>query len=122
MIDTAKRKERAVLVGIITRDQPREKLDEYLDELAFLAETADAICLKRFTQSLDHPDNKTFVGSGKLKEIKQFVEEEKPELLIFDDELSPSQLRNLEKEFLEKGVKIVDRNNLVARGQLRWIG
>ncbi|MDH5296895.1 MAG: GTPase HflX, partial [Nitrospirota bacterium] len=113
MIDTAKKQETCILVGIITRKQNREQLEEYLDELAFLAETADAICLKRFTQSLDHPDTRTFVGSGKLNEIKLFVKEKKPDLILFDDELSPSQLRNLGEEFKDTGAKILDRNNLI---------
>lgn len=112
-IETAKKQETCILVGIVTKQQSREQLDEYLDELAFLAMTANAHCLKRFTQNLDHPDSRTFVGSGKLNEIKDYVEEHKPDMIIFDDELAPSQLRNLEKEFKEKGVKILDRNNLI---------
>lgn len=113
MIDTAKKQETCVLVGIVTKQQSRELLDEYLDELAFLALTANAVCLKRFTQNLDHPDSRTFVGSGKLNEIKAYVDEYKPDMIIFDDELAPSQIRNLEKEFKDKGVKILDRNNLI---------
>lgn len=113
IIETAKKQETCILVGIVTKQQSREQLDEYLDELAFLAMTANALCLKRFTQNLDHPDSRTFVGSGKLNEIKDYVEEHKPDMIIFDDELAPSQLRNLEKEFKEKGVKILDRNNLI---------
>jgi GTP-binding protein HflX len=113
MIDTAKKQETCILVGIVTKQQSREQLDEYLDELAFLALTANAVCLKRFTQNLDHPDSRTFVGSGKLNEIKAYVDEFKPDMIIFDDELAPSQIRNLEKEFKEKGVKILDRNNLI---------
>ena len=113
MIDTAKKQETCVLVGIVTKQQSRELLDEYLDELAFLALTANAVCLKRFTQNLDHPDSRTFVGSGKLSEIKAYVDEYKPDMIIFDDELAPSQIRNLEKEFKDKGVKILDRNNLI---------
>lgn len=100
-------------MGIVTKDQSKEQLTEYLDELAFLAETANARCLKRFTQNLDRPDTRTFVGSGKLKEIKDFVAENKPSMIIFDDELAPSQLRNIESEFKEAGVKILDRNNLI---------
>ncbi|MFN6379345.1 MAG: GTPase HflX [Flavobacteriales bacterium] len=113
MIDTAKKQETCILVGIVTKQQSRDLLDEYLDELAFLALTANAVCLKRFTQNLDHPDSRTFVGSGKLNEIKAYVDEYKPDMIIFDDELAPSQIRNLEKEFKEKGVKILDRNNLI---------
>lgn len=113
LIETTKEQETCVLVGIVTKKQSREQLDEYLDELAFLAQTANALCLKRFTQSLDHPDSRTFVGSGKLQEIKDFVIEHKPNMIIFDDELAPSQLRNLEREFKDKEVKILDRNNLI---------
>jgi GTP-binding protein HflX len=113
LFETAKKQETCILVGIITKQQSRDLLEEYLDELAFLALTANAVCLKRFTQSLDHPDSRTFVGSGKLNEIKEYVEEHKPDMIIFDDELSPSQLRNLEKEFKDKGVKVLDRNNLI---------
>jgi len=97
----------------VTKTQSRELLEEYLDELAFLAETANAKCLKRFTQNLERPDSRTFVGSGKLNEIKSFVQENKPSMIIFDDELAPSQLRNIEGEFKETGVKILDRNNLI---------
>ncbi len=97
----------------MTKTQSRELLEEYLDELAFLAETANAKCLKRFTQNLERPDSRTFVGSGKLNEIKSFVQENKPSMIIFDDELAPSQLRNIEGEFKETGVKILDRNNLI---------
>lgn len=113
MIETAKKQETCILVGIVTRQQNKQQLEEYLDELAFLAETADAKCLKRFTQNLEHPDSRTFVGSGKLTEIKQFVAEKKPDLIIFDDELSPSQLRNLEGELKDMGAKVLDRNNLI---------
>jgi GTP-binding protein HflX len=110
---TTQEQETCILVGIVTKDQSKDQLTEYLDELAFLAETANARCLKRFTQNLDRPDTRTFVGSGKLKEIKDFVAENKPSMIIFDDELAPSQLRNIEGEFKEAGVKILDRNNLI---------
>ena len=83
-------------------------LTEYLDELEFLAETAGAIPVKRFTQKLDHPDSKTFMGSGKLNDIVEFIKAEDIDLLIFDDELSPSQQRNLEKI---AGCKVMDRNS-----------
>jgi len=112
-VSTSKEQETCILVGIISQKQTREQLDEYLDELAFLAETANARCLKRFTQNLERPDTKTFVGSGKLIEIKGYVAEHKPTMIIFDDELAPSQLRNLEREFAEMEVKILDRNNLI---------
>lgn len=103
--------ERAVLVGLIIKgEQEEEQLKEYLDELAFLAETAGAVTIKRFTQKVSHPDSRTFVGKGKLNEIKVFIQENEIGLVIFDDELSPSQLRNIERE-LE--VKILDRSNLI---------
>lgn len=103
--------ERAVLVGLITASQNEQKSKEYLDELAFLTETSGATPVKRFSQRLDYPNPRTFVGEGKLGEIKQFLTEN-PEvgMVIFDDELSPKQLRNIEKE-LE--VKILDRTILI---------
>ena len=102
--------ETAVLIGVITREQPEHKIQEYLDELEFLTLTAGGTNIKRFTQKLDRPDSKTFIGSGKLNEVKEFIKENKVDTAIFDDELSPSQLRNIEK-FLE--VKILDRTNLI---------
>lgn len=102
--------EHVVLVGLITQDQPEEKLNEYLDELEFLAFTAGAETKARFTQKLQQPDSKYFVGSGKLAEIKEFVLKNKIDTVIFDDELTPSQLKNIEK-FLDK--KIIDRTNLI---------
>lgn len=110
---TAVEPETCILVGIVTRDQSREQLDEYLDELEFLASTAHARCLKRFTQNLDRPDTRTFVGSGKLEEIIQYVDEFKPNLIIFDDELAPSQLRNLDRVFKDKNIKVLDRSTLI---------
>ena len=102
--------EKAVLVGLVTKDQDEEKLKEYMDELEFLAYTAGATVEKRFTQKMSQPDSKTFVGSGKAMEIRDFVKEHEIGTVIFDDELSPSQLKNLERE-LE--VKILDRTNLI---------
>ena len=98
------------MAGVVTRHQSEQMLTEYLDELEFLAETAGAIPVKRFTQKLDHPDSKTFMGSGKLNEIIEFIKAEDIDLLIFDDELSPSQQRNLEKI---AGCKVMDRNTLI---------
>lgn len=98
------------MAGLITRNQTEQMLDEYLDELAFLAETAGAIPVKRFTQKLDHPDSRTFMGSGKLNEVIEYIKAESIDLLIFDDELSPSQLRNVEKL---AGIKVLDRNSLI---------
>jgi GTP-binding protein HflX len=110
-LSTAKPHETCVLVGLATRHQRREQLEEYLEELAFLAETAHAETVQVFIQSLDKPDVRTFVGSGKIQEIKEFVEEADVDLVIFDDELSPIQLRNIEKEIPER--KILDRTNLI---------
>ncbi|MFN4123558.1 MAG: GTPase HflX [Flavobacteriales bacterium] len=109
-ISTSKQRETAVLVGLIMRNQSEEQLKEYLDELEFLADTAGAQTLKRFTQKLDHPDRKYFVGSGKLEEINSYVKEHEVDMVIFDDELSPSQLRNIEQYL---NCKILDRNNLI---------
>jgi len=110
-LSTAKPAETCVLIGLATRHQRREQLEEYLDELAFLAETAKAETRQVFIQSLDKPDVRTFVGSGKLNEIKEYVEEEDIDMIIFDDELSPIQLRNIEKEIPER--KVLDRTNLI---------
>lgn len=105
-----KKAEKAILVGISSNRQGRDKVNEYLDELAFLVETAGGIPVHRFTQSLDSPHPKTYVGTGKLEEISQYVEAEEIDLVVFDDELGPSQLRNIEKA-LE--CKILDRTNLI---------
>ena len=115
LVETAKPQETCVLVGIITQTQTKRLLTEYLDELAFLAETANAQTLERFTQSLPHPDSRTFVGTGKIEEIKNYVHEHDVDMVIFDDELAPSQLRNLEQVFNieDKKVKVLDRNNLI---------
>ncbi len=102
--------ENAVLVGLITQHQTEEKLNEYLDELEFLAFTAGATVKKRFTQKLSQADSKTFVGTGKAIEIRDYVKENGIDTVIFDDELSPSQLKNLEREI---EVKILDRTNLI---------
>lgn len=102
--------ERCVLVGVISSDITEEIAYEYLDELEFLAETAGAVTIEKFLQKIPIPNPRTYVGSGKLDEIKEYVKENEIDLVIFDDELSPSQLRNIERE-LE--VKILDRNNLI---------
>lgn len=108
---------RAVLVGIIYQHQTEEKLEEYLDELAFLAETAGIKSVKRYSQKLDKPLPGTFIGSGKLTEIEEWVRTEEIELVVFDDELSPSQLRNIDRIFNpdqnNKKVLILDRTNLI---------
>ena len=100
----------AVMVALITKGQPEEKVVEYLDELAFLAETLGLEVVKSFTQRMERPEVKTFVGKGKLEEIKTYIKAEDVKTIIFDDDLSPSQLRNLERE-LE--VKIYDRSLLI---------
>ena len=102
--------ETAVLVGLVTNTQEKEKVHEYLDELAFLVETAGGIAVDRFTQPLDHPNSKTYVGSGKLDEIRQYVKAAEIDMVVFDDELGGSQIRNIEK-VLE--CKILDRTNLI---------
>jgi GTP-binding protein HflX len=102
--------ETAVLVGVIQQDQTTELASEYLDELAFLTETAGAETKAVFTQRLEVPHPKTFIGSGKLAEVGDFVREEEIDIVIFDDELSPSQLRNIERELK---CRILDRTNLI---------
>ena len=107
--------ENAVLVGLITPSQKEMKAKEYIDELAFLADTAGAHVLKTFFQKLDYPNPRTFVGEGKLAEIKEYIKLQEDTdfpvgMVIFDDELSPLQLRNIEKELQ---VKILDRTNLI---------
>jgi GTPase len=110
MTDTSVRQERVVLIGLITSHEDEARIDEYLDELAFLVETAGGNAVKRFIQRLESADRRTFVGSGKLMEISAFVKEENIDAAIFDDELSPSQIRNIEREL---NCKILDRNNLI---------
>lgn len=110
MIETNKQQERAILVGIIYPGQDEKEVVEYLEELAFLTETAGAEPVKRFIQKLDAPNPKTFVGTGKIEEIAAYIEENRIDIAIFDDELSPSQLRNIEKEL---GCRILDRTNLI---------
>lgn len=102
--------EKTVLVGLATRAQSEAKTAEYLDELAFLADTAGAEPVARFTQKLDYPNPRTYVGTGKLEEIRQYVEDNEIGLVIFDDELSSKQVANIEKELK---VKILDRTSLI---------
>lgn len=102
--------EKAVLVGLVTKEQSESQVKEYLAELAFLAETAGAVAVKSFYQKLTHPDSKTFVGKGKLEEIKDYIWEKEIQLAIFDDELTGSQIANIQKE-LE--VKTIDRSDLI---------
>jgi GTPase len=110
MIDTAIRQERVILIGLITSREDEIHIDEYLDELAFLVDTAGGVAVHRFVQRLESADRRTFVGSGKLMEISNYVQEESIDAVIFDDELSPSQIRNIERELK---CKILDRNNLI---------
>ncbi len=108
--DTAVKQERAVLVGVIRPGEKPEETKEYLDELAFLVDTAGGAVDEVFTQKMLKPDRATFVGTGKLEEIKGYVQSEEIDMVVFDDELSPSQLRNIERELQ---VKILDRSNLI---------
>lgn len=104
------KEERAVLVGVIQKEQTEPQVQEYLDELSFLADTAGAVTVKRFTQKLAHPDSRTFIGKGKLEEIAHYVKDKDIRLVIFDDELSGAQINNIEKA-LE--VKTIDRSDLI---------
>ncbi len=108
--DTAAKQEKAVLVGIITPGGTEEKEREYLEELEFLVDTAGGLTIKTFTQKMQRPERATFVGTGKLEEIKAYVVSEEIDMVVFDDELSPSQMRNIETELQ---VKILDRSNLI---------
>ena len=103
--------ERAILIGLITPKLQRNQVYEYLEELAFLAKTAGALPVRNFTQKLKHPDNSTFLGKGKINEVKEFAISEKIDIIIFDDDLTPSQIRNIQKIFPER--KILDRSNLI---------
>lgn len=107
---TQEETERTVLVGLITNTQNEAKANEYLDELAFLAETAGAQPVKKFLQRLDTPNSRTFVGAGKLAEIKNYIDENEIGMVIFDDDLSAKQVQNIEKELQ---VKILDRTSLI---------
>ncbi|MFA7116198.1 MAG: GTPase HflX [Bacteroidales bacterium] len=102
--------ENCILIGIITQTSNEEETKEYLDELNFLAKTAGAIVIKRFTQRLNKPNGTTYLGSGKIEEIKNYISENEIKLVIFDDELTPTQLRNIERIF---ECKILDRTNLI---------
>jgi GTP-binding protein HflX len=104
------KEERAILVGVIDKTQTEEQVQEYLDELAFLADTAGAVTMKRFTQKLTHPDSKTFIGKGKLEELKAYIVLKDIRVVIFDDELSGSQISNIEKVL---DTKTIDRSDLI---------
>ncbi len=102
--------QKAILVGVVTKDQTEAEVKEYLNELAFLAETAGAVAVKTFYQKLAHPDSKTFIGKGKLEEIKDYVWEKEIQLAIFDDELTGSQISNIQKEI---EIRVIDRSDLI---------
>jgi GTP-binding protein HflX len=110
MIETGKEEIRAVLVGVIYPGQEEREVNEYLDELEFLTDTAGAVPVKRYLQKINSPNPRTFVGSGKIGEIAEYISNNKIDLVIFDDELSPTQLRNIEKEL---DCRILDRTNLI---------
>lgn len=105
-----KAEERAVLVGVVQKNQEEREVQENLDELAFLAETAGAVAIKTFTQKLPQPDSKTFIGKGKLEEVAAYIKTHPADIIIFDDELSGSQITNIEKA---TGVKAIDRSDLI---------
>lgn len=102
--------EKSIIVGIVTQNQSEDKLNEYLDELEFLTYTAGGTVIKRFSQKMDKPNPKTFVGTGKLEEIKYFIKDNDIKTVIFDDELTPSQSKNITKEL---DCKVLDRTNLI---------
>jgi GTPase len=110
MIETNKPRERAILIGLLYHGQEENEVEEFLEELSFLAETAGADPVERFIQKLDVPNPRTFVGSGKIKELAAFIGENKIDIAIFDDELTPSQIRNIE---VELACRILDRTNLI---------
>lgn len=110
MIDRTPQVEKAVFVGVIKQGDDPKTINEYMDELEFLAETAGAVCQKRFTQKMERPDSRSYIHSGKLEEIKLYCEENETDVVIFDDELTPTQLRNIEREL---NVRILDRTNLI---------
>jgi len=105
-----KQEQKAVLIGLVNKDQSEAEVKEYLNELAFLAETAGAVAVKTFYQKMARPDSKTFVGKGKLEEIKDYVWEKEIDLAIFDDELTGSQISNIQKEL---AIKVIDRSDLI---------
>jgi len=109
-IDTSVKKETAVVVGVVAGREKEERVSEYLNELTFLVDTAGGTTLKRFMQRLPYPDPRTFVGIGKLEEIREFVTENQVDMVVFDDELSPLQMRNIEKSLR---CKVLDRSNLI---------
>jgi len=107
---TRSEQERAIIIGITARGQDPEQVEEFLDELAFLVDTAGAIPVERFIQKMEVPNPRTYIGKGKLEEIREYVHTREIDIAVFDDELSPSQLRNIEEEL---GVRVLDRTNLI---------
>jgi GTP-binding protein HflX len=110
MFDTRKKQERAILIGVVSGQQKTEQAEEYLDELSFLCLTAGAKVIGRFLQRMPYPNPRTFIGEGKLTEIAEYIQTHQVDIAVFDDELSPSQLRNIEQKLK---CKILDRNNLI---------
>ncbi|MFZ4570464.1 MAG: GTPase HflX [Bacteroidales bacterium] len=109
-MDTSHSKETAILVGVATKLQDMERTMEYLEELAFLVDTAGGVVLKKFFQKLEYPDPRTYIGSGKLNEVREYIESHKADMAVFDDELTPSQIRNIEGELK---CRIIDRSSLI---------
>jgi len=107
---TRSEQERAVIIGIVTREQDPDQVEEFLDELAFLVDTAGAIPAGRFLQKMEVPNSRTYIGKGKLEEIREYVHTHEIDIAVFDDELSPSQLRNIEEELR---IRVLDRTNLI---------
>ena len=107
---TRAEKERAIIIGIATREQDPDQVEEFLDELAFLVDTAGAIPAGRFVQKMEVPNSRTYIGKGKLDQIREYVQTHEIDIAIFDDELSASQLRNIEEEL---NVRVLDRTNLI---------
>lgn len=109
-INSNKKAEKAVLIGVITQEQSESMTEEFIDELEFLAHTAGAVTKRKFLQKVDKPQNKTYIGKGKLQEVKAYIDANSIDIAIFDDELSPSQLRNIEAVL---DIKVIDRNHLI---------
>jgi GTP-binding protein HflX len=104
-------KELTVIIGLVTANQPIERTKEYLDELAFLVDTAGGKVVKRFMQNLDHPDSRTYLGSGKMMEVKEYILDNEIKTIVFDDELSTAQIRNIERILAD--CKVIDRTRLI---------
>lgn len=105
-----KKEERAILIGVVHKEQTEQQVSEYLEELAFLAETAGAVAVKKFYQKLQHPDSRTYIGKGKLEEVREYALSREIDVLIFDDELNGSQISNIEKA---TNIKTIDRSDLI---------